>query len=316
MTDDNENLTPARPVAPRHKLPANPQMAQPIRPPLPEQPKPPEAVDVAPPVEAFSPAQPVVERLAEDKEAELVPVPIVPGRLQRQAAPPEPTRPPEPPAAAPIPEPAPPPVVHPPVPQPPVVQALPAAPPPTAQSGAVPRPATVPAAAPAAAPTAAVEHDFPKTIRDTLRRVDQAWAAFRAAALRFPSERMDERLGEDGWTVKQMLEHIAAWHDLTANRMIKMINNGEIQPLDRDTDQFNAAIARQAIGKTSGEVVKDLDATFNRLRRQLARLTDTQLAADDWWAAWVIGGNTYGHYEEHWADIYTPEPPVGSRSRR
>ena len=72
---------------------------------------------------------------------------------------------------------------------------------------------------------------------------------------------------------------------------------------------------RQAIGKTSGEILKDLDATFNRLRRQMARMTDAQLKADDWWAAWVVGGNTYGHYEEHWSDIYTPDGPLG-RSRR
>ena len=168
---------------------------------------------------------------------------------------------------------------------------------------------------PAAQP-APPEFDFPNTIRETLRRVDQAWLAFRGAALRFPQERLDERLGEDAWTRKQMLEHIAAWHDLTANRLIKLINTGEMQPLDRDTDQFNAAIARQAIGKTSGEVVEDLDATFNRLRRQLARLTDAQLEAHDWFAAYVIAGNTYGHYEEHWADIYTPETPLGGRSRR
>ncbi len=120
----------------------------------------------------------------------------------------------------------------------------------------------------------------------------------------------------DGWTVKQMLEHIAAWHDLTADRLIKMINTGAPAPLDRDTDAFNAAVARRAIGKTSGEVLKDMDATFNRLRRQMARLTDAQLEAADWWAAWVIGGNTYGHYDEHWAEIYTPELPVGGRNRR
>jgi hypothetical protein len=128
---------------------------------------------------------------------------------------------------------------------------------------------------------------------------------------------MDERIAEDSWTRKQMLEHVAAWHDLTAERMIKFINTGAPNQLDRDTDQFNASVARQAIGKTAGEVLKDIDATFNRLRRQLARMSDAQLATDDWWAAWVIGGNTYGHYEEHWADIYIPEPaPGGARSRR
>jgi hypothetical protein len=175
-------------------------------------------------------------------------------------------------------------------------------------------PAVRPPAARAQTP-AEPEFDFPRTMRETIARVDAAWSAFRAAAGRFPSERMDERLGE-GWTVKQMLAHVAAWHDLTADRVVKMINTGESVPLERDTDAFNAAIARQAVGKTSGEVLKDMDATFNRLRRQLARVSDAHLANDDWWLAYVVGGNTYGHYDEHWADLQTPDHAANARPRR
>ena len=50
--------------------------------------------------------------------------------------------------------------------------------------------------------------------------------------------------------------------------------------------------------------------TFNRLRRQLGRLTDQQLVADDGWAAAIIAGNTYDHYDEHAADVYQPPPPI------
>ena len=305
MTDEEQNLTPAQPVAPRRRLPPNPRMAQPMgvprqpdpeasapqpylpEPYVPEQvalepiapdqvvavpvvPEADEMVDVAPPAGAFTPAQPVLEKIE-------APVAAPPQRPVQAPAPPPPVAPSPAPIAA---------------------------------------PAAVAAAPAAAEPQAGPQLDFPRTIRETLRKVDQAWAVYRAAALRFPTERMDERLGEDGWTIKQMLEHIAAWHDLTANRLITLINTGAIAPLDRDTDRFNATVARQAVGKSSGEVLKDLDATFNRLRRQLARLTDDQLEFEDWWAAWVIGGNTYGHYEEHWADIYTPELSSNSRNRR
>ena len=78
------------------------------------------------------------------------------------------------------------------------------------------------------------------------------------------------------------------------------------------TDAFNARVARQAIGRTGGEVLTEMEMTFNRLRRQLARLTDEQLAADDGWAAAMIAGNTYGHYEEHWADVYIAAATGGS----
>ena len=173
---------------------------------------------------------------------------------------------------------------------------------------ATPAPREVPQPSASNESTAAAGNlDFPRTVRETLQRVDQSWAAFRAAALHIPLQRLEEHIDDDSWTRKQMLAHVAAWHDLTADRLVKLINFGELAPLDRDTDQFNAAVARQAVGKTSGEILKDLDATFNRLRRLVARLTDAQLESNDWFAAWVIGGNTYGHYAEHWADIPTSE---------
>lgn len=168
---------------------------------------------------------------------------------------------------------------------------------------------------PAPAPARAPDPDLPTTVKDTMRRVDEAWRSFHAAAVRFPAERMDERLSEHGWTVKQMLAHIAAWHDVTADRMIKFINTGHTPEFDQDDDVFNAMIARRAVGKTAGEILNDTDATFNRLRRQMQRLTDPQLNANDAWAAWVIRGNTYGHYDEHRPDIQTPETMSGNRRR-
>ena len=57
-----------------------------------------------------------------------------------------------------------------------------------------------------------------------------------------------------------------------------------------------------------------MEMTFNRLHRQMSRLTDAQLHADDGWAAHVIGGNTFDHYAEHMAELYLPEPePTGGR---
>jgi hypothetical protein len=285
MTDDPSNLKPAKPVAPRRRLPENPQMAQPVgrsRPPRPVEPAPDPEVELEQKVE---------------REAEML---SQGDQLTLETAP----EPPPPAAQT----------------QPPATPAMAAAAPTPAAAAPTPLaiepPETAPVAQQSTPEPQAPEFDFPRTMRETLARVDQAWTTFRAAAERFPAERMDERLSEDGWTRKQMLEHIAAWHDLTADRLVKFFTTNAPVPLDHDTDAFNASVARRAIGKTSGEVMKDMDATFNRLRRQMSRLTDVQLKIGDWWAAWVIGGNTYGHYEEHWAEIYTPELPPGARNRR
>lgn len=171
-----------------------------------------------------------------------------------------------------------------------------------------PEPEAVPPAEPRAQSTA--------TIKELLRRVEGEWANFKAMAARFPWERMDEHLSEDSWTRKQMLAHVAAWHDLTADRLVKFFLTGQPVVLDRETDAINASVARQAIGKTAGEVMKDMEMTFNRLHRQMQRLSDAQLRANDGWAAWVIGANTFEHYAEHVADLYMPEPAPGSSSRR
>lgn len=185
----------------------------------------------------------------------------------------------------------------------------------TADAGAAAQ--TAPAATGESTPETEVRFDFPRTMRDTVDRVDQSWSAFRAAALRFPLERLNEPVGDGGWTRKQMLSHVAAWHDLTADRLVKLVNSGALPQRDgRTADQINAAVARQAVGKTAGEILKDIDTTFSRLRRQLERVSDAQLEANDWEVAYVIGGNTYGHYAEHWADVQQPAAIFGGRARR
>jgi hypothetical protein len=164
---------------------------------------------------------------------------------------------------------------------------------------------------PSAAPV-----DYPTTMKEICARVDNGWRDFRAAANSWPSERMDEHVAEGAWTRKQMLAHIAAWHDATHDRLGKMILSGQPEEGVADTDTFNARVSRQAIGRTAGEVLKEMEMTFNRLRRQISRLNDQQLVADDGWAAFVIAENTYEHYADHAADVYQPPPDPNARGRR
>jgi hypothetical protein len=178
-----------------------------------------------------------------------------------------------------------------------------------------PTPAPVAAPAPALAPASAAADGPPVTIRALAARVDAAWAVFRSAAFRLPAEYMNDHLTEDGWTRKQMLAHIAAWHDMTADRIVKLALTGRPSTIDHDTDAINAVAARVAIGKTAGEVLKDVEATFNRLRRQMLRLSDAQLRIADDWAAQIIAGNTYEHYAEHIADL-TPPPSLPASEAR
>jgi hypothetical protein len=153
-------------------------------------------------------------------------------------------------------------------------------------------------------------------MREMFARVEPAFAELRRAAYSYPAEHMNDHIGDDGWTRKQMLSHIAAWHDLTTDRLIKAGMTGQPVALDRGQEAINAAAARVAIGKTAGEVLKDVEATYARLRRQMLRMTDADLRLGDGWAAERIASNTYLHYEEHLVDLVPPMPAPGSRAQQ
>lgn len=168
---------------------------------------------------------------------------------------------------------------------------------------------------PTAAPADASSAREPQTVREIVDLIDEAWRDFYGAATSMPGEHMDEHIGE-GWTRKQMLAHITAWHDLTNERLSQFMMDGKPVQLRQDEDTINARVARQAVGRTAGEVLKDVELSFQRLRRQVGRLTDDQLIAHDAWAAHVIAGNTFEHYAEHAGDVYVPPLPTGRATRR
>lgn len=186
---------------------------------------------------------------------------------------------------------------------------------PEAEQMPEPVPEPTPELAPVPTPAAPIGGP-PLTMREMFARVEPAFHEFRDAAYRYPAEHMNDHIGEDGWTRKQMLSHIATWHDLTTDRLLKMASTGQPVTLDREQDAINNAAARIAIGKSVGEVLKDVEASYARLRRQMLRMTDVDLRLGDGWAAERIAGNTYGHYAEHIADLVPPVPMAGSGAQR
>ena len=138
-------------------------------------------------------------------------------------------------------------------------------------------------------------------VRNTLRRMDEGWAAFYALASALRNDQLTARLGEGAWTRKQMLAHISAWHELTTGRLLKFSESGEPVDLpgEESEDAINLRAARASDGRTTGEVVMATADTHRRLRRTVAAMTDAQLAAHDGWAAAVIAGNSFDHYAQH-----------------
>ena len=148
-------------------------------------------------------------------------------------------------------------------------------------------------------------------VRNTLRRMDEGWTTFDERVRSLRNEQLTARLGEGAWTRKQMLAHITAWHELTNDRLLKFAASAEpvAIPGDEDEDAINLRAARASEGRTTGEIIVAMTDTHRRLRRTVAAMADAQLAAHDGWAAAVIAGNTFGHYEEHLADLDTSAHP-------
>jgi DinB superfamily len=141
------------------------------------------------------------------------------------------------------------------------------------------------------------------TSRTTIERMDEAWAAFRERLRALPAEHLERHIGDEGWTRKQMLAHIAAWHDLPVDRLVQFVDTGEPGADPEEEDVVNARAARGAVGRTTGEVVLAMEESYRRLSREVARLTDAQMAAHGDWASAIIAGNTFDHYTEHLDDL-------------
>jgi hypothetical protein len=140
-------------------------------------------------------------------------------------------------------------------------------------------------------------------VRETVERMESAWEEFRRRVHALPRERLEHPVAQGEWTRKQMLGHVWTWHDLTTDRLAIFLETGAPNGAEEDADVVNERAARGAGGRTTGEILGELDDSFRRLRREVLRLTDEQLMADEGWAAAIIAGNSYGHYEEHLADL-------------
>jgi hypothetical protein len=133
-------------------------------------------------------------------------------------------------------------------------------------------------------------------------------------------ERLTAPGGPDGWSVKDHLTHLSAWHrsliallegkDRTAALGLD-IETARAAQAEEGFDPINDLIYRAGKDRTLAEVRRDFDATRGRVMDMIGGMTD-----DDLYRPYshyqpndpphnpnpVIGwiaGNTFGHVEEH-----------------
>ena len=143
-----------------------------------------------------------------------------------------------------------------------------------------------------------------------LDRLDAGWRPFRAAVDHI-GLRHFHRPTPVGWDYAALVKHVAAWHDVTAERLGELRSRGTYPP-PPDVDTFNAEAASAAQGRSGADLLADLDRSFTRLRSEVEQLSDEQVTANDRWADQVVAGNSFGHYEEHRPELAAARPATAA----
>jgi uncharacterized damage-inducible protein DinB len=141
------------------------------------------------------------------------------------------------------------------------------------------------------------------------RRAEEAdleaigWNAFEGALRRIPQDRWAEEGVLPGWSVKELLWHVAGWIGRCADRLAEMRETTS-EPVDETSgtqdgvDAMNAAFAAAARTMDPQAVWSGLVAARERVLATWRELADVDETAIGWFRE-----ETHEHYEEHRLDL-------------
>jgi uncharacterized damage-inducible protein DinB len=130
----------------------------------------------------------------------------------------------------------------------------------------------------------------PATHASMTAREAEGWAVFEAAVEAVPRECRTDPSLPDGWSVKDLLWHVAHWWDEAADSF-EGVDQGE----ESDTDATNAAVLEASRTMSLEEVEAGLARSRDRMLRAWARAA----TSDDPEASETFEGETFLHYEDH-----------------
>ncbi|HEV8535027.1 MAG TPA: maleylpyruvate isomerase N-terminal domain-containing protein [Candidatus Limnocylindria bacterium] len=138
----------------------------------------------------------------------------------------------------------------------------------------------------------------PAISKSQLRRdIGAGYRALRSALEALPRERFGEPTAA-GWSLKEIVAHLAAWEETVAPRLSRVLE-GRGDPWSEDVDGFNARLREEVRSKSAEEMFARWGAAHARVLDAVESLPeDAEKLAHD-----VIAWNTTGHYPDHYADI-------------
>jgi hypothetical protein len=113
-----------------------------------------------------------------------------------------------------------------------------------------------------------------------------------------------------GWSIKDLIAHFGFWEARIVTLYGQLVRGEEPAADELSLDELNAQAYQLHRAGTLDEVRHEERAAYSQLIALTANATDDQLfnpqhfawTQDKPFAEWIVN-NTYGHYEEHAADL-------------
>lgn len=125
-----------------------------------------------------------------------------------------------------------------------------------------------------------------------------SWASFESALEAIPRASWEDAGVLPGWSVKELLWHMAGWLQKCARRLEEMRTGQEAERTGQTVDERNDELAAQARTMTVDAVYRGMISARTLVREEWAALPDVDERAIS-----ELADETYEHYDEHRVDL-------------
>jgi uncharacterized protein (TIGR03083 family) len=130
--------------------------------------------------------------------------------------------------------------------------------------------------------------------QELLRIERERWAVFRDLVDRVPSDRFQEpTLNPDGWSVKDLLWHMASW-DREAALALEQVRLGTYEDRDWGTEEKNERFLIEGRATDPAAVRAGWLASRERLLAEMASVPEVTPPVEEWFSE-----SAYKHIEDH-----------------
>jgi uncharacterized damage-inducible protein DinB len=122
----------------------------------------------------------------------------------------------------------------------------------------------------------------------------ERWVAFADLVDRVPAERSEEpTLDPDGWSVKDLLWHMASW-DREAARALEQVRLGTYEDGDWDTEEKNERFLIEGRATDLATVKEEWLASRERVLAEMDAAPEVTAPVEEWFSE-----SAYKHIEDH-----------------